>query len=322
MSEEPSVALQRIRAGDRRQLARALSLAESSRTQDRRWLDALWSCAGDAVATTFRLAVTGAPGAGKSTLIEALGIRLLDAGKRVAVLPVDPSSQRTGGSLLADETRMPRLSADSRAFVRPSATGRMLGGLAPATLESVELCELAGYDWVIVETAGVGQTEADAALLCDVVVLVLSPGAGDELQGLKRGLNEDCQALVVNKADGDGAAAAQRIANQYASASSLVRGAPVPVFVTSALDGTGIDAWCDWLQRLDRLSPSQLRAKRCDQRAAFFEKVVRQALIEHVKTDPDSRRHFERLQQAVAAGTIRSPRAVRDLLELLFPRPR
>jgi LAO/AO transport system kinase len=322
LNDPPAAALERIQRGDRRQLARALSQAESSLPQARHWLDELWAAAGDVFRPSFRLAITGPPGAGKSTLIEALGSRLLEHGERVAVLPVDPSSRHTGGSLLGDAVRMPRLSADSRAFVRPMPTGNMLGGLASASLECVELCELAGYDWVVVETVGVGQSEADAALLADALMLVQSPGAGDELQGLKRGINEDCDALVVNKADGAIAELARRLAADFSNATTLVRGRELPIFLTSAQEGSGVTNWVEWLQhRADETTrdAQRLRAKRAEQRAAYFERVVRQALIERVMLETGPRQHFQRLRAAVGTGQQRSPGAVNELLELLFP---
>lgn len=212
-----------VLSGDRRALARAITLIESERADHRaeaeNLLRALLPAAGKAV----RLGISGAPGVGKSTFIEALGLHLIDQGKKVAVLAVDPTSQRSGGSILGDKTRMEKLARSDDAFIRPSPAGRTLGGVARRTREAMLLCEAAGYGVVITETVGVGQSETAVAAMVDMFLLLIAPGGGDELQGIKRGIVELADLILVNKSDGDLAPAAGRIAAEYAGALSLLR---------------------------------------------------------------------------------------------------
>jgi LAO/AO transport system kinase len=234
--------LSRLMAGERRTLARTLSFAESQLPQHQQLLDALWVVA-PSVRPALRIGFTGAPGAGKSTLVEQVGRRLLQLGQRVAVLTVDPSSPVSGGSLLADKTRMPELSVHPQAFVRPSAAGSHLGGVAVHTDESARICELAGFDTILIESVGVGQSEVDISELTDYAVLVLLPTSGDELQALKRGITESVDFVVVNKADGDRFNQALELCGKYSSSLALLRPrADVRVSAVSALSGDGIDA--------------------------------------------------------------------------------
>src|SRR6188472_250749 len=211
-----------VRAGDRRALARAITLVESTRADHRddavELLDALMPATGEAT----RVGISGAPGAGKSTFIEALGMHLVDAGHRVAVLAVDPSSTRSGGSILGDKTRMEELSRRPEAYIRPSPSSGTLGGVARRTREAMLVCEAAGFDVVVIETVGVGQSEVAVAGMVDLFVLLLGPGAGDELQGVKRGIVELADVVVVNKADGALADLARHTAADYTHALHLV----------------------------------------------------------------------------------------------------
>ena len=215
-----------VRAGDRRALARAITLVESTRRDHRADAVALLDAILPATGTATRVGISGAPGAGKSTFIEALGLHLVDAGHRVAVLAVDPSSARSGGSILGDKTRMEQLSRRPEAFIRPSPSGGTLGGVARRTREALLVCEAAGFDVVLVETVGVGQSEVAVAGMVDLFVLLLAPGAGDELQGVKRGIVELADLIVVNKADGDLLDPARHTAADYAHALHLVRSRP------------------------------------------------------------------------------------------------
>ncbi len=249
-----------IRAGDRRAIARAITLIESTRPDHQAIgqavLDALVGHAGGAI----RVGVTGPPGVGKSTFIEALGLHLVDKGLRIAVLAVDPSSPVTGGSILGDKTRMERLAQSELAFIRPSPSGGALGGVAQRTREVMLFCEAAGFDVVLIETVGIGQSEVAVRSMVDFFLVLLQPGAGDELQGLKRGVLELADALVVNKADGELKAAALRAQGEHALALSLFRpmpGAWKPVaLAVSALSGEGVpEVWGAVLahrQALDR----------------------------------------------------------------------
>ena len=212
-----------IRTGDRRALARGITLVESTRAdhrdQTRELLDLLLPHAGDSI----RIGITGVPGVGKSTFIEAFGAHVIDQGHRVAVLAVDPTSRKSGGSILGDKTRMEDLARNESAFIRPSPAGETLGGVARRTREAMLLCEAAGFDVVFVETVGVGQSEAVVAGMVDLLLLLLLPGAGDELQGIKRGILEWIDLVAVNKADGRGAQAAREARAQYLSALHFVR---------------------------------------------------------------------------------------------------
>src|SRR6478609_2732879 len=234
-----------VRAGDRRSLARAITLVESTRPDHREETAALLDELMPATGGATRVGISGAPGAGKSTFIEALGLHLVDDGRRVAVLAVDPSSARGGGSILGDKTRMEQLSRSPHAFIRPSPSKGTLGGVARRTREALLVCEAAGFDVVLVETVGVGQSEVAVAGLVDLFLLLLAPGAGDELQGVKRGIVELADLIVVNKADGDLVDLARHTAADYAHALHLVRSSDANamdrVRTCSALLGEGID---------------------------------------------------------------------------------
>lgn len=317
----PAQALDLMRAGHRRTLAQALSRAESRLADDRQWLDELWKLHGPPSALALRLAITGPPGAGKSTLIEALGGPLLDRGKRVAVLPVDPSSRRSGGSLLADVTRMPRLSADPRAYVRPSASRQMLGGVAQHTLDSVELCELAGHDTVFIETVGVGQSEADSELVADAVMLVVPPHSGDALQALKRGINEACDVVVVNKADGALLDAARQMSAEYQATLGIFRAKAVPIFCVSAAEGTGLDALFEWIEQRRGALTGDAGAtfeRRQRQRGQFFERVVNQRLLEELLTRPGLAERYDDVLVKVRTGELRTQSALAQVVSELL----
>ena len=224
-SAEPAAVARAIRAGDRRAMARAITKLESTRDADyaegQAILEEMIEDAGDAI----RVGVTGPPGVGKSTFIEALGLHLVEQGKRVAVLAVDPSSPVTGGSILGDKTRMERLTVKPEAFIRPSPSSGSLGGVAHRTREAMLLCEAAGYDVILIETVGIGQSEVAVSSMVDFFLVLLLPSGGDELQGIKKGVIELADALVVNKADGSMADAAARTRGDYASALDLIRAA-------------------------------------------------------------------------------------------------
>src|SRR5476651_2231431 len=217
---DPSALADAVRGGDRRALARAITLIESSREDHRRAAEALLEAAllETARGSSIRLGISGVPGVGKSTFIEALGSHIIAAGHRLAVLAIDPSSRRGGGSILGDKTRMEKLARSAAAFIRPSPTGGTLGGVARRTRETLLLCEAAGFDIVIVETVGIGQSETAVADMVDMFVLLMLPGGGDELQGIKKGVVELADLILVNKADGEFAAAAQRAVADYRGA--------------------------------------------------------------------------------------------------------
>jgi LAO/AO transport system kinase len=311
-----------LRAGDRRGLARAITLVESTRpdhaAQAAQLLDAILDATGRAI----RLGISGAPGAGKSCLIEALGLLLVDRGHRVAVLAVDPSSQLSGGSILGDKTRMERLSTHPAAFIRPSPTSGLLGGLAPRTREALLLCEAAGHDVVIVETVGVGQSEASVADLVDFCAVLVPPGAGDELQGMKRGLLEVADALLISKADLDPVVAA-RTARDHRAALELLGvnrdGWQPRVLEVSALGGQGLSAaWELVLQHRQRLGDDGLARRRQRQAVRWFRAQVAAGLWSTLRGNPDLRAHLDELEQQVQDGRLSPDRAARDLLSLVL----
>ncbi len=296
-------------AGDRLALARAITLVESSRSADGRraadLLDLVWSSRSG---QSTRLAVTGTPGAGKSTMIEALGSELVAEGRKVAVLAVDPSSGRSGGSILGDKTRMTRLAAHPAAFVRPSPTSGHLGGVTGSTRAAIVLCEAAGYDTVIVETVGVGQSEVDVSTMTDIVLLLVLAGAGDEIQGVKRGILEVADVVVVNKIDAT-PDAAMDARGLYRSAMSLIgarhRQWHVPVLTGSALTGTGVDAILDAVSELNALliDTGQKDAQRLLQRRLWFEQSVRDAMIKQFLSGAAHQAEQKRLAHSVDEGT-------------------
>lgn len=310
-----------VLAGRRALLARAITLVESSRAEHRSDAQDLLQKMLPATGKALRVGITGVPGVGKSTFIEALGCRLADAGQRVAVLAVDPSSAVTGGSILGDKTRMARLSVHENAFVRPSPTGGSLGGVAAKTRETLLLCEAAGYDVVLVETVGVGQSETVVADMVDSVLLLLLPGAGDELQGIKRGILELIDVVAVNKADGDNAEAARRARIEYLSALKLVRPAhgewSPPVLTSSGATGDGLDAVWDAVvaHRAALESSGELAAKRRRQQLSWMNALVEEGLRRAFRSAPSVAERLEVLERSVADGETTPTRAALELLD-------
>ena len=315
-----------IRAGDRRALARGITLAESTRADHRAQADALLDLllphAGDSV----RIGITGVPGVGKSTFIEAFGAHVICQGHRVAVLAVDPTSRKSGGSILGDKTRMEELARNDSAFIRPSPAGQTLGGVARRTREAMLLCEAAGFDVIFVETVGVGQSETAVADMTDMFLLLLLPGGGDELQGLKRGIVEMADMVLVNKDDGDLADAAQRAAADYSGALHLLGAGtpdwPVPVTTCSALTGKGIaEAW-QWVETFHAtMAPAgAIAARRAAQAHEWMWSEIREGLIATLKASQGVAARLPELEADVAAGRITPAAAARKLL-VAFLRP-
>jgi LAO/AO transport system kinase len=301
-----------IQAGDRRALARAITLVESTRADHRDEAAALLDAVMPATGSATRVGISGAPGAGKSTFIEALGMHLVDAGHRVAVLAVDPSSTRSKGSILGDKTRMEELSRRPEAFIRPSPSGGTLGGVARRTREALLVCEAGGFDVVLVETVGVGQSEVAVAGMVDLFVLLLAPGAGDDLQGVKRGIVELADLVVVNKADGALLDLARHTAADYAHALHLV--GPARVLLASAREGTGIaEMWVAVAELVQSARDSgALVQRRADQATDWMWSEVIDTLVERVKRDANAA--SAALEREVAAGRISPTTAARRLL--------
>jgi LAO/AO transport system kinase len=310
-----------VRAGDRRALGRAVTLVESTRADHREEAARLVELLAPAAGGAFRVGVSGVPGAGKSTFIETLGLRLTARGRRVAVLSVDPSSPASGGSILGDKTRMAELSKQDRAFIRPSPSGGTLGGVARRTREALLVCEAAGFDVVFVETVGVGQSETAVAGMTDLFLLLLAPGGGDELQGIKRGIVELADFVLVTKADGDLADAAGRAVDAYRAALTLLRprtpGWEVPVAACSALTGEGIDAAAETLERFRAAATASgaLAARRADQAGAWLWTETAEMLTERLREHPGVRGLLGGLEAAVRAGELAPTAGARRLLE-------
>jgi len=278
-----------VRLDTRAGLARAITRIESKRAEHRAEALALLESLMDRTGGAIRVGITGVPGVGKSTFVEALGCMLCERGHRVAVLAVDPSSVRSGGSILGDKTRMERLSRHPNAFIRPSPTGGTLGGVAGRTRESMLLCEAAGYDVVLVETVGIGQSELSVASMTDTFLVLMLAGAGDELQGIKRGLMEVADVLVVNKADGDNLVKAKRAATTYSAALHLLHHSSVwepKVSTASALNGEGIDD--AWQIVLDHRATIELSTKRREQARAWLWSLVDEGQRERVRAREDA----------------------------------
>ena len=312
--------LRALQRGDRRALARAITLVESSRPDHRdeaeRLIEELLPETGKAV----RIGISGPPGAGKSTFIERFGLAGIALGRRVAVLAVDPASKRGGGAILGDKTRMAELARAPGAFIRPSSAGDTRGGIARRSREAILLCEAAGFDAIVVETVGVGQAETAVAEIVDMSVLILPPAGGDELQGIKRGIIELADLVLVNKADGELAAAAHRTAADYASAMGLIRPPypewQVPIRAVSALEGVGIrEIWGDvdrfhaalkgtgaWLQR------------RAEQARAALWSEIGDTLLDRFRAAPGVARRLAAIEEEVMAGTQTPAAAARALL--------
>ena len=316
---------QKIRTGDRRALARAITLVESTRAQDRALAADLLADLGTA-RQALRIGLSGTPGVGKSTFIEAFGKMLTGQGLRVAVLAVDPSSTRSGGSILGDKTRMDLLSRDPNAFIRPSPSQSQLGGVARRTREAIALCEAAGFDVVLIETVGVGQSETAVAEMSDLFLLLLAPAGGDELQGVKRGIMETCDMILVNKADGDLKAQATRTCADYAGALRLLRKRPQdpPDFpkavAVSALEDHGITQAWDDMQALVawRRDSGVWAARRTTQARYWFHEEVRAGLLARLTADDSVQSRLDTLEDDVAQGKIRPAQAADTLIAQLF----
>jgi LAO/AO transport system kinase len=315
---------QRVIDGDRRALARAITLVESTRADHRDDAETLLAELLPHAGNAIRVGISGAPGAGKSTLIETLGLFLVEQGHRVAVLAVDPSSTRSGGSILGDKTRMEQLTRSPAAFVRPSPTGGTLGGVARRTREAMLLCEAAGFDVVLVETVGVGQSEVKVAAMVDLFLVLVAPGGGDELQGLKRGIMELADLVVVNKADGELAATARITAADYASALHLVRPRTAAwsprVLTCSALLGEGIATlWDSVTEFRDAVAP-ELSGLRAAQSREWMWSEVTESLLDALRADRGVAELARRLETEVGKGLAPPTTAARAIVAAFLER--
>ncbi|WP_170522774.1 methylmalonyl Co-A mutase-associated GTPase MeaB [Ruegeria arenilitoris] len=314
----------RILKGDRRALARAITLVESTRADHRAQTAQLLDALSGVGRQALRIGLSGTPGVGKSTFIESFGMMLIGQGLRVAVLAVDPSSARSGGSILGDKTRMERLSREPNAFIRPSPSQSHLGGVARRSREAIALCEAAGFDVVLIETVGVGQSETVVSEMSDLFLLLLAPAGGDELQGVKRGIMEMADMILVNKADGDLKATATRTCADYAGALRLLRkrsqdpeGFPKAMTV-SAVEEHGLDqAWAEMQALADwRKQNGHWDANRAEQARYWFDQEVRHALLAKLET-PLARSEMDRLGAEVGSGRLSPSVAAERMLRTL-----
>jgi LAO/AO transport system kinase len=309
-----------VRAGDRRALAQAITLIESTREDHRREAETLLEALLPHTGKSIRLGISGVPGVGKSTFIEALGQYLIEEGHRVAVLAVDPSSQISGGSILGDKTRMERLAQAPQAFIRPTPAAGTPGGVARRTREAMLACEAAGFDVVLVETVGVGQSETAVADMVDMFLLLLLPGSGDELQGLKRGIVELADLVIVNKADQDLVDAASRVAAEYANALHLLRPATPHwtsrVVTCSALEGTGVAEIWQIIEdyRTAMANAGAMADRRSQQARSWMWREVDESLLAAFRGNPAVAARIAELEAQVETGSLTATAAAQALL--------
>jgi LAO/AO transport system kinase len=317
---EVEALVQGVMAGDRGLLAKAITHVESRHPEGARLGQEVLARLLPLSGGSIRIGVSGVPGVGKSTLIDGLGALLLKRGLRVAVLAVDPSSTVSGGSILGDKSRMPRLASDERAFIRPSPTAQGLGGVARRTLEALLLCEAAGFDVVLVETVGVGQSELEVADMVDFFLVLLLPGGGDELQGIKKGIVELADALAVNKADGDLIDQARHTRSDYAGALRYLEGQregwQPQVVAVSALTGEGLEELWELVQqhREQMESRGTLEERRDDQRRKWLWRLLEEGVMEAFRSDPAVVSRLGSLEQAVRRGERTAADAASELL--------
>ena len=310
-----------IRSGDRSALARAITLVESTRADHREKAQQLLLALLPDAGTSMHVGITGVPGVGKSTSIEALGMYLIERGHRVAVLAVDPSSTRTGGSILGDKTRMSRLAAHAGAYIRPSPTSGTLGGVARATRETIVLLEAAGFDVILVETVGVGQSEVTVAGMVDTFVFLTLARTGDQLQGIKKGVLELADIVVVNKADGEHAGEAGKAARELSGAIRLIYPRDVlwrpPVLTMSALQGRGLtELWDTVLEHRRVLEEAgEFDARRRTQQVEWTWAMVRDAVLDRVLTDPAVKRIRREVERQVRDGELTPALAAQQILD-------
>ena len=313
-----------ILKGDRTSLSRAITMIESRLPGDqqsaRELIDMCLPHSGNSV----RIGITGVPGVGKSTFIEAYGLYKIERGGKVAVLSIDPSSTRTKGSILGDKTRMERLSINANAYIRPSASAGTLGGVARKTRESIILCEAAGYDTVFVETVGVGQSETEVAKITDFFLLLLLAGGGDELQGIKRGIMEMADLLIINKADGDNVKRAQLAKREYENALHLFppleSGWKPKVITASAVNGTGLDTIDDAVKHFLAVTKKNgfFDKNRKEQDVSLFEQNIRNALIDAFFQDKNMKHLYDTYRKKISSKEISPYEAADEILKVYF----
>ena len=317
-----SIDLEQLYAGNRRHLAKAITLIESKRSEDRERSQGVLEQILPHSGNSIRIGITGVPGVGKSTFIESFGMFLISQGKKVAVLAVDPSSPIAGGSILGDKTRMELLSRESNAFIRPSPSEGALGGVAQKTRETMLLCEAAGYDVIIVETVGVGQSEYEVASMVDTFLVLMMPNAGDELQGIKKGIMELADSLIINKCDGESVNLAARTRSQYQSAVNLLHYTSFwtpRVLTCSAIEQQGIDTV--WAMVLDyyfmALDNENFHKKRAKQNIEWMRRLMHEMVDLRINSQSDIKSLFPQLEAQVMNGSTTPYNAAKRIVDLL-----
>ncbi len=322
MTVDLETLVQGVLSGDRTSLGKALTLVESNRIEDRELVEELQAQLSSKTGNAHRIGITGVPGVGKSTFIEAMGIKLIESGHKVAVLAVDPTSTVSGGSILGDKTRMTRLANDPDAFVRPSPSSGTLGGVTRTTRESMAVLEAAGYDVMMVETVGIGQSETVVAEMVDIFLILMLPGAGDELQGIKKGVLELADMIAVNKTDGENEAKAFEAAKDYISALRLTQpmnhGWTPPVVNCSSLTGKGLDeVWEKIKDHREILeSNGEWEKRRKDQKLKWMWSIVEARLFADLHDNPAIAEQIPELEKTVLEGKISATSAAERLLEV------
>jgi GTPase len=311
-----------VRSGDRAMLARAITLVESSKPEHAAHAQGLLQALLPATGRALRLGVTGVPGVGKSTTIDQLGMNLIAAGHRIAVLAVDPTSKRTGGSILGDKTRMSQLAQEPNAFIRPSPTSGTLGGVTRKTRETMALAEAAGFDVIIVETVGVGQSEIAVADMVDFFLVMLLAGGGDDLQGIKKGIIEIADMIAINKADGDNVTRAERAAAEYRAALQILTPRSAtwspPVITISGRDNLSLDAlWAKIIEHRDKTKASgEFQMRRQRQAVEWMREMLSDRVLARFKSNPKVAERLPALEAEVRAGKLLPTLAVEELLDL------
>jgi LAO/AO transport system kinase len=311
-----------VRSRDRAALPRAITLVESTRPDHREQAQQLLLALMPDAGTGYHVGITGVPGVGKSTTIEALGMHLIERGHRLAVLAVDPSSTRTGGSILGDKTRMPQLAAHADAYIRPSPTSGTLGGVAKATRETIVLLEAAGFDVILVETVGVGQTEVAVANMVDTFVFLTLARTGDQLQGIKKGVLELADIVVVNKADGEHLGEARSAARELSGAIRLIYPRETlwrpPVLTMSALEGTGLEELWETVERHRQVlsEAGEFEARRRAQQVDWTWQMVRDTVLDRVLSNPAVRKVRAEVERQVLAGELTPAMAAQQILKV------
>lgn len=318
---------EKVVSGDPVALGKAITLIESKKGDDRLLSNKLLSSILSLTGNSLRIGITGVPGVGKSTFIDTIGEIITSQGKKLAVLAIDPSSPQSKGSILGDKTRMSNLASNTNSFIRPSASGGNLGGVASNTMDSILLCEAAGYDVIIIETVGVGQSEIAVKNMTDVFLLLMLAGAGDELQGIKRGIMEMADILVINKADGDNIVNANLARKSYENALHLFSpresGWTPPVLTCSSIAGTGVEeVWNILIEYSGVITSSgELNRAREQQKKHWLESLLSKEIIKHIKKDIGLQDSLSQLEKDVILNKLTPQQAVENILALFFHKP-